>query len=97
MTKVYDSKLTNEDGLNSLLNRYTWKLACVRRDPSYESVINANNGVKVEEILTQDRTDQNDWHKNISDTVFEYKSQTPDITTGAPDNLTNLDSVYGQY
>jgi hypothetical protein len=87
ITRVHDRNLQT-DGLNPLLGKYIWRCDCVRRDPSHEEVI----GDIQEEHLTTDRGEQNIWHEDISNEIFEYDTQPVDEVDGI-----NSDSVYGDY
>ena len=88
ITRVHDRDL-NTDGLNPLLGKYIWKCDCVRRDPSYE-VVDGDN--LQEEKLTTSKVEQNQWHEDISNEIFDYEIEPVDNIDGV-----NSDSVYGDY
>jgi hypothetical protein len=87
ITRVHDRNLQT-DGLNPLLGKYIWRCDCVRRDPSYEDVI----GDVQEEALTTSKIEQNTWHEDVSNEIFDYDNTPVDEVDG-----TNSDAVYGSY
>ena len=82
------NRLLTSDGLNPLLSKYIFKMTCVRRDPSYE---NLTDGTTPEEEKTTSKIEQNTWHENVSNNIFDYVNPV-DAVDGA-----NSDSVYGKY
>ena len=74
--------------MNPLLGKYIWKCDCVRRDPSYEDV----EGETQEELLTTSKGEQNQWHEDVSNEIFDYDHEPVDDIDGV-----NSDSVYGDY
>ena len=87
ITRVYDRNLQT-DGVNPLLGKYIWRCQCTRRDPSYEEVM----GDAQEEPWTTDKSEQNIWHEQISNDIFNYEKQ--DIDCYDPKDS---DDVYGGY
>ena len=87
ITRVHDRNLQT-DGLNPLLGKYIWRCDCVRRDPSYEIVI----GDLQEEKDTTSKIEQNKWHEDVSNEIFDYDNEVVDEYDGV-----NSDSVYGDY
>jgi len=100
ITQVVDRNL-QVDGLNPLLSKYVWQMACVRRDPSYEDVIGASdnlnpnldgtNGQKEEEFTT-DKEFHNDRIEDASNEIFDYSEDIIDEWHGL-----NSDAIYGGY
>lgn len=87
VTTVYDRNITSA-GLNPLLGTYVWKIGIVRRDASNEVVASPIT----EESQTADKSTQNIWHENMSDTIFEYEKEEVDEI-----DKHQADSVYGLY
>jgi hypothetical protein len=87
ITQISDRNLLDNE-TNPLIGTYVWKCDIVRRDPSYENTITE----QTEEEHTVDKLDQNIWHENISNTIFDYS--TTDIDNHDP---VNSDDVYGGY
>lgn len=100
ITQVVDRNL-QVDGLNPLLSKYVWQMACVRRDPSYEDVIGAPDNVnpeldgtdgQKEEEFTTSKSFHNDWIEDASNDIFDYSEDIVDENDGL-----NSDDVYGGY
>jgi hypothetical protein len=87
VTTIYDRNITS-GGLNPLLGTYVWKIGIVRRDASNEVVASPT----IEELQTTDKSEQNIWHENMSDTIFEYENNEVDDI-----DKKQADSVYGLY
>jgi len=99
ITEVLDRDL--KSNMNQLLNKYIWRMICVRRDPSHEDVVGASNtfrpdisntGGRAEEEFTRSKEDENDWNENVSQTIHDYETTPIDNN----DEL-DVDDVYGDY
>ncbi len=87
ISQINDRNLLDSE-TNPLLGTYVWVCDVVRRDPSYEDVITPEQ----EEEHTTSKSEQNIWHENISNSIFDYG------TTDADSHDTvGMDDVYGSY
>ena len=87
ITQIADRNLLDNE-TNPLLGTYAWKCDIVRRDPSYENTITD----QTEEEHTTDKSEQNIWHEQISNDIFDYSTQDADDK-----DVVNMDDVYGGY
>ena len=87
ITQVNDRNLLDNE-TNPLLGTYVWICDIVRRDPSYENIITD----QTEEEHTTSKLEENIWHENISNSIFDYTKQDADNH-----DTVNMDNVYGGY
>ena len=90
------------DGLNPLLDKYVWRMSCVRRDPSYEEVIGvpgtlnpelSATGGRIEEEYTEPAVEHLTWIEDTSNDLFNYEIESPEESVDGPSS----DTVYGGY
>jgi hypothetical protein len=98
ITELIDRNL-QIDGINPLLQKYVWRMACVRRDPSYEDVIGTDGnlnpdipggGGEKEEEFTRNKFESNEWIEDASNDILDYSSTYID-------GELNCDDIYGSY
>lgn len=87
ISQIHDRNLLDSE-TNPLLGKYVWKCDVRRRDPSYEETIDG----KDEEPFTTDKSEQNIWHEQISNDIFDYDHENADDI-----DVKNMDNVYGSY
>lgn len=98
ITSVKDRDL-QADGINPLLQKYIWKMACVRRAPSHEEVIGVP-GILNTDLTETGGSDREEFAKlyddhkieEISNEIFDYDIEPVDDI----DSI-NSDDVYGGY
>ena len=87
ITEMTDRNLMS-DGISPLLGTYIWKMNVVRREPSYEEILDGKGDQEEPDTLSQ--LDNNKWDDLVGDEIFDYDKQEID---GQKD----VDNVYGDF